>query len=65
MRLLGPSLLGAGLTSAFTVSPIPTELLLGGVEGCLFRSRLGGAVLGGGGDTGGRGDAEGQSDRLQ
>ena len=60
MRLLGLSLLGA-----FMVSPIPAELLLGGVEGCLFRSRLGGAVLGGGGDTGGRGDTEGQSDRLQ
>ena len=54
------------MTSAFMVSPIPAELLLGGVEeGSLFRSRLGGAVLGGGGDTGRHGDIEGQSDRLQ
>ena len=66
MRLLTPSLLGAGMTSAFMVSPIPAELLLGGVEeDSLFRSRLGGAVLGGGGDTGRHGDIEGQSDRLQ
>ena len=48
------------MTSAFTVSPIPAELLLGGVEeGSLFRSRLGEAVLGGGGDTGRHGDIEG------